>query len=168
MDRVQLPTFTFPLGAVSPLWGLYAGAAMAGSAWWWMSRWSKPTNLEALAALPVEAAETMAEIAETVEVAVVEAVAEIEAPVIPEPAASLPLPEAEPEPVLAAADDLTRIVGIGPKLSAALVERGLKTFADIAALDDQALDSLDRDLDLKGRAVRDAWVAQAVRFSQAH
>ncbi len=37
-----------PVGLASPLWGLFAGAAMSGTAWWWMSRWARPANLEAL------------------------------------------------------------------------------------------------------------------------
>jgi len=37
-----------PVGAVSPLWGLFAGAAISGAAWWWMTRWARPANLEAL------------------------------------------------------------------------------------------------------------------------
>jgi hypothetical protein len=37
-----------PVGAVSPLWGLFAGAAMSGAAWWWMTRWTRPANLEAV------------------------------------------------------------------------------------------------------------------------
>ena len=36
-----------PVGAVSPLWGLYAGAAVGGMALWLMSRWARPQNLEA-------------------------------------------------------------------------------------------------------------------------
>ncbi len=41
------------VGAVSPLWFLYAGAATAGLTYWWMTRWPTlalsmaPTNLEA-------------------------------------------------------------------------------------------------------------------------
>ena len=34
-----------PVGAASPLWGLYAGAAMGGMALWLMSRWARPQNL---------------------------------------------------------------------------------------------------------------------------
>jgi hypothetical protein len=46
-----------PLGAVSPLWAMYAATAGAGVAFWWMTRWMRPVNLEALmggltAALP--------------------------------------------------------------------------------------------------------------------
>ena len=36
------------LGAASPLWALFAGAALSGATWWWMSRWARPENLEAL------------------------------------------------------------------------------------------------------------------------
>jgi hypothetical protein len=28
------------VGLASPLWGLFAGAAMSGVAWWWMTRWA--------------------------------------------------------------------------------------------------------------------------------
>ena len=62
-------------------------------------------------------------------------------------------------------DDLTRLVGIGPKLSIALAERGVTRFADIAAWTEADLAEVDKALDLKGRAVRDAWIAQAKRFS---
>ncbi len=62
-------------------------------------------------------------------------------------------------------DDLTRLVGIGPKLSAALAERGVTRFAHIAAWTEADLAEVDKALDLKGRAVRDAWIAQAKRFA---
>ena len=62
-------------------------------------------------------------------------------------------------------DDLTRLVGIGPKLSAALAERGVVRFAQLAAWTETELSEIDRALDLKGRAVRDAWVAQAKRLA---
>lgn len=38
---------SLPLGVVSPLWMMFAGAATAGVAYWWMTRWTRPTNLEA-------------------------------------------------------------------------------------------------------------------------
>jgi hypothetical protein len=75
-----------PVGFVSPFWGLFAGAAMSGAAWWWMTRWARPANLEAAfgaaeaaVAEPeakVEAAPVMEALeapAETVEVAVEDA-----------------------------------------------------------------------------------------------
>ena len=37
-----------PVGAASPLWFLFAGAASAGLAYWWMTRFTDRTNLEAL------------------------------------------------------------------------------------------------------------------------
>ena len=37
-----------PVGLSSPLWGFYAGAAASGAAWWWMTRWARTENLEAM------------------------------------------------------------------------------------------------------------------------
>jgi len=37
-----------PFGVASPLWGFYAGAALTGVAYWWMTQWTRPVNLEAL------------------------------------------------------------------------------------------------------------------------
>lgn len=50
--------FYVPLGAASPLWLMFAGAASAGVAYWWMTRWTAATHLEAAfgaADLPLEA-----------------------------------------------------------------------------------------------------------------
>jgi hypothetical protein len=84
-----------PVGLASPLWGLFAGAAMTGATWWWMTRWARPQNLEAIfgaaekfeAAVAPEAAKPMAETAP-------EAVAE-------------PVVEATPEPVKEAVAEAT-------------------------------------------------------------
>lgn len=48
----------FPVGSFSPLWAMFAGAASAGVAYWWMARWAKPANLEAMfgAVMPVAGA----------------------------------------------------------------------------------------------------------------
>src|SRR5438128_1655782 len=59
---VQAPTVTPALmvGAASPLWGYFAGAAATGMAYWWMTRWAHPANLEAFfaaATTPFKAAE---------------------------------------------------------------------------------------------------------------
>jgi hypothetical protein len=40
--------FRVPVGFSSPLWGLFAGAAMTGAAWWWMTQWTQAANLEAM------------------------------------------------------------------------------------------------------------------------
>jgi len=63
--KVQPPPMFRPemlVGAASPLWGYFAGAAVMGSAWWWMTRWLQPANLEALAEAAFEpAVEAVAE-----------------------------------------------------------------------------------------------------------
>ncbi|MDB5456055.1 MAG: hypothetical protein JWP92_1640 [Caulobacter sp.] len=227
------------LGAASPLWLMFGGAAMAGATWWWWSnRWRESVNLEALMALrpepvapsapadleePVAPAlasapaatlfdavepviqatvaaveDTLDAVTETVE-AIVEAAptpVEVLEPVV-EPAAELAaetvetaeavaddtaetitaaaepivetaqaVQEAVVEAAVATVDDLTRLVGIGPKLAAALADRGVTSFAQIAAWGDADLAEVDKALDLKGRAARDAWVAQAKRLAE--
>lgn len=180
----------FPLGVVSPLWWTFGTAAATGAAWWWMTRWTQvsslsamlePTNLEALMAPQVEAAEAVVEAAEEiVEIAAApvasafEPVEEVTLEALEQ--GDLAVETGAPPPVVLEAaetgaeltDDLTRLVGVGPKLAEALVARGVRTFAEIAAWTEEDLEAVDRDLDLKGRAVRDAWVAQAKRFAEAH
>lgn len=227
------------VGAASPLWLMFGGAAVAGASyWWWASRWRDAVNLEALMALapePValpaetvavlEAApepvieavaepvvEAVALVAETTEAvldaveatavaaaepvveaitaanediaeAVVEPIAEAEPVIEAEPVvveaveavAEAPVEVVEPvaetvvetvaEKVEAAGDDLTRLVGVGPKLAASLADLGVTTFGQIAAWTPEDLASFDELLNLKGRADRDAWVAQAKRFA---
>lgn len=178
------------LGMASPLWLAFAGAAMAGSAFWWMSRWTRPDNLEAMLELPTTApalaanaaaqvAEVVEPVAEVVEIAataaatavevvadetmaVAEAVADID-PVVD----AAPVAQAAVASVETAADDLTRLVGIGPKLAASLAEQGVTSFAQIAAWNADDLAKFDQALSLKGRAARDAWVAQARRIADA-
>jgi predicted flap endonuclease-1-like 5' DNA nuclease len=123
-----------------------------------MTRWARPVNVEALAAAPQplaapEAVEIVAETAAVVEDSVEAVVETIEA--VAEP----------PAAQFATLDDLTRMTGIGPKLSLALAERGVTRFAQIAAWTADDLASFDAALGLKGRAVREAWVAQAKRLA---
>jgi len=50
------------IGAASPLWAYFAGAAMAGMGWWWMMRWMRPAELEAMLEAAAEPAlEALAE-----------------------------------------------------------------------------------------------------------
>jgi predicted flap endonuclease-1-like 5' DNA nuclease len=159
--------FRLPMGAASPLWAMFGVAAGVGVAYWWMTRWSRAVNIEALAgAAPrplstPQAAEIVAEPVAAVEEAVVEdavvadTVVETVAAVVVEPLVM------EPE----GADDLTRMTGIGPKLSLALAERGVTRFAQIAAWTADDIMAFDVALALKGRAVREAWVAQAKRLA---
>ena len=57
------------------------------------------------------------------------------------------------------------VVGIGPKLAVSLAELGVTRFADLAAWGPKELADFDAKLNLKGRAERDAWVAQAKRLA---
>ena len=179
---------SFPVGLASPLWLAFGAAASAGVAFWLATRWTRPANLEAMLSPPRKALEPPVVIELTPEPEP-EAVLEVAIEVAPEPAleaaaevAPEPTPEPIPEPVVAEAapepepaaepaaapltpDDLTLIVGIGPKLAAALAERGVTRFAQLAEWGAQDLADVDNALNLKGRAVRDAWVAQARRFA---
>jgi len=62
---------------------------------------------------------------------------------------------------LGRSDDLTRIKGVGRRLSALLNEFGLFHFWQIASLDARDIAVMDTRLNLKGRIVRDGWVLQA-------
>jgi hypothetical protein len=53
------------VGIASPLWGLFAGAAMSGSAWWWMTRWTRTENLEAMFGAAMLSADAPASLVET-------------------------------------------------------------------------------------------------------
>ncbi len=157
-------------------------------AWWWTQRWlDTPKAFMSLAAasprlarkaakasaavidLAEAAAERAASVAaETMDVAaqaqviVAERTAEVAEAVVDESAVVV---ETVAEELKPEAQDLTLLVGIGPKLAAALAERGVTRFSHIAAWTEAELVELDKALDLKGRAVRDAWVAQAKRLA---
>jgi predicted flap endonuclease-1-like 5' DNA nuclease len=61
-----------------------------------------------------------------------------------------------------AADDLTRIKGIGPKLSTRLAELGVFHFSQIAAWTPEQLAAVDAQLgNFQGRPARDQWQSQA-------
>ena len=62
----------------------------------------------------------------------------------------------------AAGDDLTRIKGVGNKLSAMLTELGITSFAQIADWTQADIDRIDPQLGrFAGRIERDQWVKQA-------
>jgi len=171
-----------PLGVASPLWATFGAVAGAGVAYWWLTQWTRAVNVEAIAGL-VAGAPALQRIEIVAEpVAPTAAAVEIEpAPVevAPAPVAAAPMKEAEldlapqaeaaptvaPSPAAKAPDDLTRMVGIGPKLAEALAASGVTRFAQIAAWTADDLAEVDAALSLKGRAVREAWVAQAKRLA---
>jgi predicted flap endonuclease-1-like 5' DNA nuclease len=167
------------IGFASPLWLAFGAAASAGVAYWWATRWA-PVNLEALAfeEAIAELPEPEPAVEATVEdEAYVEAEPVAEVELVAEPAVEAPAEEeikAEPyawlEPDEAPAaelegDDLTRLAGVGPKLAAALAERGVTTFAQLAAWTEDNAAAFDAELSLKGRVARDAWVEQAKRLA---
>jgi predicted flap endonuclease-1-like 5' DNA nuclease len=79
----------------------------------------------------------------------------------PEPVAAAPEPAPAPA-APAAADDLARIKGVGPKLVALLGELGVTSFAQIAAWTDEDVSRIDAQLGrFAGRITRDQWVEQA-------
>ena len=125
----------------------------------------------ATAAAPAQVAATALEIVEIEATAASEAVPPVVHAVVEDietvAAEVPPVLESVAEAVAAPAEphDLTRLVGIGPKLAVALAERGVTRFEHIAAWTQDNLADIDKALDLKGRAVRDAWVAQAKRFA---
>ena len=63
-----------------------------------------------------------------------------------------------------AADDLTRISGVGPKLVELLNEMGVYTFEQIAAWTPENVAYVDARLKFKGRIERDEWIAKAKDF----
>lgn len=81
------------------------------------------------------------------------------AAVKPEPA---PAPVPAPAPAPAAADDLSRIKGLGPKIATLLGELGVTSFAQIAAWSEEDVTRIDAQLGrFVGRITRDQWVEQA-------
>ena len=140
--------------------------------WWWMTRWAKPINAEAVAAAVTNALEARTSVVEIL--AEYEHKFELETAKIAADAVetfthAAEAPAEAPLPHIIAAraqpDDLTVLVGIGPKLAQALADIGVTQFAQIAAWTLADLANVDETLGLKGRAVRDAWVAQAKRLA---
>lgn len=95
-----------------------------------------------------------------------------------EAVAEKPAPIAKAEPAMkeaegtdagtsSATDDLKAISGIGPKLEQVLNDRGIRTYAQIAALTKADIAKLDEELGFKGRIERDDWLGQAVRLAGA-
>lgn len=169
-----------PIGAASPLWGVYATAAGAGVAYWWMSRLMRPFSFQAQNwQVPNPYAYGSSFLAQTLAALQPEPVPPPADPAVDpaEPAAVMvetavnavqDLAEAGGEAAIAmslAADDLTRLTGIGPTLAGRLAEVGVRTFADIASWTDQDMERVDRELELRGRAVRENWVEQARQFA---
>ena len=65
------------------------------------------------------------------------------------------------------ADDLKRITGITPKLEQRLNDAGVYHFWQLADLDADYTEALDRQLKLKGQVAKEDWVAQAKKLVEA-
>lgn len=84
---------------------------------------------------------------------------------MPEP---VPAPAPAPAPAPVAADDLSRIKGIGPKLVTLLGELGITSFAQIAAWEAADVARIDGQLGrFAGRITRDQWIEQAKLLAAA-
>ncbi len=172
-DRAR-KAMAVPLGLASPMWLAFGAAASAGVAWWWMTRWTRATNLEAMAGAAkaqVAAVEALVERESEAAIQVVEAAERmLEAAAVIEPRTVEIIAEPAEEVAVqteVVGDDLTRLTGIGPKLAAALAARGICTFAQLADWTEEQAQAFDAELSLKGRVARDAWIAQARRLAQA-
>ena len=78
------------------------------------------------------------------------------------PAAAVDVPVSADVPLVTDGDDLTRIKGLGPKLSRLLAELGVTRFEQIAAWTEADIAAIDAKLGaFAGRPTRDAWVEQA-------
>jgi predicted flap endonuclease-1-like 5' DNA nuclease len=188
-----LKSLSVPVGMANPLWLAFGAAAGAGAAWWLMTRWATPFNAQSvfgaaiykpagkladrtpettpvMLEVALETAPAIAEaVAATVEAA--EAAAEETLELVLEAARDTVEAEAAAvEEFLAEAeeefhDDLTLLVGVGPRSAAALAERGVTRFAHLAAWTDEEMAAFDAEMKLKGRSLRDQWRAQAKRLA---
>lgn len=78
------------------------------------------------------------------------------------PAAAIVPPLIAETPATVEGDDLTRIKGVGPKLSRLLGDLGITHYAQIAAWSEADIAAIDAQLGaFAGRPTRDAWVEQA-------
>jgi large subunit ribosomal protein L19 len=60
-----------------------------------------------------------------------------------------------------AADDVSLIAGVGPKIKDQLHAEGITSLKQIADMNDEAIFALDEKLGLKGKTKREEWVEQA-------
>lgn len=70
-------------------------------------------------------------------------------------------PKSDAKAKAVAADDLSRIAGVGPAMAKKLAAEGITTYAQIAALTKADASALDDKIGARGRITRDNWVKQA-------
>jgi predicted flap endonuclease-1-like 5' DNA nuclease len=97
----------------------------------------------------------------------VEAPAEVAAEPAPVAlAAPVETAPAEPVATAASADDLTEILGIGPKVATVLREAGITTFAALAATSTDQLREIATNAGLRLTVSLDTWAEQAALLAQ--
>ena len=72
----------------------------------------------------------------------------------------------EPETELLPRDDLTLIAGVGPALQERLYSFGYRQFHQLAELDDDAIEKLSVQLELREEIREQDWPAQARRLME--
>ena len=82
-----------------------------------------------------------------------------------EVAAKAPAKSAPKASKKSAGDDLTKVKGIGPVAAGQLNEHGITTFAELAALSDEAIVKIDEDLPFSADQITD-WRDQAKALSK--
>jgi small subunit ribosomal protein S2 len=89
----------------------------------------------------------------------------MEAPVVEELPSAAPAASGDVFELLTAprgaADDMTKLNGVGPELEKKLNEGGIFHFWQLAAMSDADAATLDESLKLKGRIARDGWIDAA-------
>lgn len=73
-------------------------------------------------------------------------------------------PKKESKAADSAADDLSKISGVGPVIVGKLNGLGITTFQQIADFTAQDIERIDGELNFKGRIERDEWIKQANEF----
>jgi hypothetical protein len=122
------------MGAASPLWTYFGAAAASGVAFWWMTRWTQPVNLEALFDAATRAMRSGPQLTlkgvETAE-AVVEAAPSVEAPVGGEAAPISPVAAVE-TPAEAVTQAVEAAVQAPAQAATEATEAALEASQDIA------------------------------------
>jgi predicted flap endonuclease-1-like 5' DNA nuclease len=145
------------LGSLAGLAVALAGVGFVIWLLWWL--WSRREEEEGAPAIELKTDLSSPVVEEEeVQVPVAEAEDAEEAPAEPTDAEEAPAETKAPEP-----DDLTRIEGIGPKISGVLQEAGITTFAQLADADPEGLSEILEAADPRLRRLADptTWPEQA-------
>ena len=142
----------FMVGAASPLWAYFGAAAAGGLAYWWMTRWTRSVNLEAMFAPAAAAVEPMIEAIEDIAELPFAAMEAIAAPTI----VLEPVTEIAPE--LAAASDAP--VEAAPEAEPALEPEPLNVVLPVEAEAEPVVDAAAEPAEAKPEAY--AWAEPEV------